>query len=76
MNAPERIFDSVFRTDQVLIGGHWQASASGETLALENPSDGSDLARIARGGAADVDAADRPRRAPPSTPARRMPGAG
>ena len=33
------------------------AAASGETLALENPPDGSDLARIARGGAADVDAA-------------------
>ena len=56
MNAP-REFSIPFRTDQVLIGGHWQASASGETLALENPSDGSDLARIARGGAADVDAA-------------------
>ena len=29
----------------------------GATLALEDPSDGSELARIARGGAADVDAA-------------------
>ena len=46
-----------FPTEQVLIGGRWQASASGETLPLLDPSDGGELARIARGGAADVDAA-------------------
>lgn len=40
-----------------LIGGTWQPAASGETLALVNPSDGSDLARIARGTQTDVDAA-------------------
>jgi aldehyde dehydrogenase (NAD+) len=44
-------------TDQVFIAGRWQASASGETLPLGNPSDGSVLAAIARGNAADVDAA-------------------
>ena len=46
-----------FDTTQVLINGHWRAGASGETLPLLNPSDGSLLAQIARGTAADVDAA-------------------
>ncbi|PCJ07159.1 MAG: aldehyde dehydrogenase [Rhodobacteraceae bacterium] len=40
-----------------LIGGQWIAPASGETLALVNPSDGSAICQIARGGAADIDAA-------------------
>ena len=40
-----------------LIGGTLRPAASGQTLSLTNPSDGSDLARIARGGVADVDAA-------------------
>ena len=39
------------------IGGRWQGAASGQTLPLINPSDGSVLAHIACGGAADVDAA-------------------
>ena len=46
-----------FDTTPVLIGGRWQRAAGGETLPLFNPSDGSLLAEIARGGAADVDAA-------------------
>ncbi len=46
-----------FNTQQVFIGGRWQASAEGKTVPLENPSDGSVLAAIARGTAADVDAA-------------------
>ncbi|MFN7724973.1 MAG: aldehyde dehydrogenase family protein [Rubrivivax sp.] len=46
-----------FDPSQVFIAGHWQASASGQTLPLLNPSDGSPLAHIARGQAADVDAA-------------------
>jgi aldehyde dehydrogenase (NAD+) len=62
MNAPAE-FSIPFRSDQVLIGGAWRAPTSGETLALENPSDGSELARIARGGAADIDAAVRAARA-------------
>jgi aldehyde dehydrogenase (NAD+) len=41
----------------LLVGGCWQAAASGQTLPLLNPSDGTELARIARGGTADVDAA-------------------
>jgi aldehyde dehydrogenase (NAD+) len=43
--------------EQLLIGGEWRSAADGETLALENPSEGSELARIARGGPADIDAA-------------------
>ncbi|MBP6898722.1 MAG: aldehyde dehydrogenase family protein [Burkholderiaceae bacterium] len=46
-----------FDTRQLLIAGRWQAAASGETLPLINPNDGSLLAEIARGGAADIDAA-------------------
>jgi aldehyde dehydrogenase (NAD+) len=46
-----------FATDRVLIGAEWRAAAGGQTLALEDPSDGAELARIARGGAADIDAA-------------------
>lgn len=46
-----------FDTDKLLIGGRWQPAASGETLDLLNPSDGTILARIARGNAEDIDAA-------------------
>ena len=37
-----------------LIGGTWQPAASGGTLPLVNPSDGSEICQIARGGAADI----------------------
>jgi len=46
-----------FDAGQLLIGGQWRGAASDATLVLENPSDGSELARIARGSAADIDAA-------------------
>ena len=46
-----------FDSRQVLIGGRWQAGADGRTLPLHNPSDGSPLTEIARGSAADIDAA-------------------
>ena len=46
-----------FNPRLVLIGGQWRAGSSGQTLALHNPSDGSLLAQIARGNAADIDAA-------------------
>ena len=39
------------------IGGTWVSPIGVETLELRNPSDGSVLCQIARGGAADVDAA-------------------
>ena len=40
-----------------LIGGESKAPASGRTLDLVNPSDGSVICQIARGGAEDIDAA-------------------
>ena len=40
-----------------LIDGQWIAPAGGDTLPLVNPSDGSSICRIARGQAADIDAA-------------------
>ncbi len=48
-----------FDTTPVFIGGRWHAGDSGQTLPLMNPSDGSVLAHIARGNAADIDAAVR-----------------
>lgn len=46
-----------FDTTQLFVAGRWRAAEGGATLPLANPSDGSELARIARGTAADVDAA-------------------
>ncbi len=39
------------------IDNNWQDAVSGEVLTLKNPSDGSDLALIARGTQADIDLA-------------------
>lgn len=39
------------------IGNRWLASATGQTLAVVDPSDGQPFAKIARGTAADIDAA-------------------
>ncbi|MEM9754389.1 MAG: aldehyde dehydrogenase family protein [Pseudomonadota bacterium] len=49
--------DLWFPTDQVFIGGRWQPGATGQTLPVSDPSDGSGLYRIAKGSAADIDAA-------------------
>ena len=46
-----------FDTEQVLIGGRWQAPAGGGTLPVEDPSTGAEIGAIARGTAADIDAA-------------------
>lgn len=46
-----------FDPETCLIGGRWLAPATGKTLPLINPSDGSALCNIARGDAADIDAA-------------------
>ncbi len=46
-----------FRSDLVLIGGDWRATAGGGTLPVEDPSTGAIVGAIARSGAADVDAA-------------------
>jgi len=51
------MLDLGFDPGQVLINGQWRPAASGETLPLVNPSDGSTLTRIARGTAADIAAA-------------------
>jgi aldehyde dehydrogenase (NAD+) len=67
--ADELAFDST----RLLIGGRWSASASGQTLPLLNPSDGSTLTTIARGGAADVDAAVQAAQAALDGPWGRMP---
>lgn len=45
------------RCDGVFIDGRWRDGAARQTLPLTNPSDGSMLATIARGSAADIDAA-------------------
>ncbi|MBI0327618.1 aldehyde dehydrogenase family protein [Burkholderia plantarii] len=45
------------------IAGEWVAPASGATLAVIDPSDGAPFARLARGNAADIDAAVRAARA-------------
>jgi len=39
------------------IDGAWHAGAAGETIAVVDPSDGQPFAQIARGSAADIDAA-------------------
>ena len=44
---------------QNLIGGKWQPASDGRTLDMVSPSDGQPFARIARGSAADIDAAVR-----------------
>ncbi|MGR3723545.1 aldehyde dehydrogenase family protein, partial [Abyssibius alkaniclasticus] len=46
-----------FDTDKCLINGKWQAPLGGQSLALINPSTGQELAQIARGQQADIDAA-------------------
>lgn len=46
-----------FDSGRLLVGGEWRPAGSGQTLPLLNPSDGSELAQIARGSADDIDAA-------------------
>ena len=42
---------------QILVGGNWSASASGETMDVLNPATEETLAHVARCGVEDVDAA-------------------
>jgi aldehyde dehydrogenase (NAD+) len=44
-------------TAEILVGGDWRPPASGETIAVVNPSDGQTIGSIARGGGADIDLA-------------------
>ena len=46
-----------FSTQEIYIAGRWRPPTPAPTIALEDPSDGSELARIGRGGGADIDAA-------------------
>ncbi|MDA0924093.1 MAG: aldehyde dehydrogenase family protein, partial [Proteobacteria bacterium] len=46
-----------FDTSLVFIGGAWRAPACGDTLPVIDPSTGAEIARIARGTSADIDAA-------------------
>lgn len=46
-----------FDPSLTMIDGDWRPAEGGETLALLDPSEGTELARIARGGARDIDAA-------------------
>ncbi|MEI5682641.1 aldehyde dehydrogenase family protein [Mesorhizobium sp. CCNWLW179-1] len=42
---------------QLLIGGKWQGSVSGETFSTVSPLNGQDILEVAKGGSADVDKA-------------------
>jgi len=46
-----------YKTDKCFINGKWVPAKSGQTLPLQNPSDGTVICDIARGGAADIEAA-------------------
>ncbi|HEY0443306.1 MAG TPA: gamma-aminobutyraldehyde dehydrogenase [Candidatus Limnocylindrales bacterium] len=45
------------KTHQQFIGGEWVDSASGETLAVENPANGETIANVQASGTEDVDRA-------------------
>ena len=57
MNAPEPRWPAITTPAAHFIGNAWVAAAGGETLPMIDPSDGAPFAAIARGDAADVDAA-------------------
>lgn len=46
-----------FDTENCFINGNWQSPLSEQQITLINPSDGSDLAQIAKGSAQDIDVA-------------------
>ena len=49
--------DLFFDPSKCFIGGRWVTPLSGDYLFVENPSDGTTIAQIPRGNAADIDAA-------------------
>lgn len=53
MTLPDLWFDPSL----VLIGGRWRAADLRDGLPLEDPSDGTQIGKIAHGGASDIDAA-------------------
>jgi aldehyde dehydrogenase (NAD+) len=44
-------------SSDILVAGDWLAPSTRQTIAVVNPSDGQTIGAIARGGAADIDAA-------------------
>ncbi len=50
-------------TARLLIAGDWQAPSGGDTIAVIDPSDGAEYARIGRGGKEDIDRAVKAARA-------------
>ncbi len=59
MNAPHPQWPAITTPAQHFIGNRWHAPASRAVLPMVDPSDGAPFAAIARGNAADVDAAVR-----------------
>ena len=59
MNAPHPQWPAIATPAQNFIGNRWHAPATGAELSMVDPSDGAPFAAIARGNAADVDAAVR-----------------
>ncbi|MFO1324950.1 MAG: aldehyde dehydrogenase family protein [Burkholderiales bacterium] len=59
MNAPTPPWPAISTPAEHFIGNRWRAPASGAVLPMVDPSDGAPFAAIARGDAADVDAAVR-----------------
>ncbi len=59
MNAPERNWAPATSPAKHFIGNRFVSSASGSTLPMIDPSDGSVFASIARGNAEDIDVAVR-----------------
>jgi aldehyde dehydrogenase (NAD+) len=57
MNAPERRWPAVNVPARHFIGNRFVEAGDGRTLPMIDPSDGAPFAAIARGNAADVDAA-------------------
>ncbi len=57
MNAPQPQWPSITTPASHFIGNRWVAAAAGATLPMVDPSDGAPFAAIARGSAADIDAA-------------------
>ncbi len=49
--------DFLSRTHQLFIDGEWCPATSGETFGVENPADGSQIATVAHGTAADAEKA-------------------
>ncbi len=59
MNAPQPRWPAITTPAQHFIGNRWHAPDGGTELPMIDPSDGAAFAAIARGNAADVDAAVR-----------------